>query len=126
MVRPPRREHAAPGRARGVVTISKNSNVATGAEGERNAHEVLDVVASTLGVEASDLLIGSTGVIGRQYPMDTVRSFLSTLPNATFDASLRSRDERWASVTSMTSTPSPHQRASYAPTRSTCPRTTIR
>ena len=82
------REHAATGRARGVVTISKNSNVATGPEGDRNAREVLDAVASAVGVDAHDLLIGSTGVIGRQYPMDAVREFLPSVRDAVFDATV--------------------------------------
>src|SRR5690606_30574976 len=82
------REHAATGRARGVVTISKNSNVATGAEGDRNAREVLDAVAAALTLDPSELLIGSTGVIGRQYPMDTVRAFLPTLREAELTASV--------------------------------------
>jgi glutamate N-acetyltransferase / amino-acid N-acetyltransferase len=83
------RVHAATGRARGVVTISKNSNVATGAEGDRNAGEVLDAVASSLGMPAGDLLIGSTGVIGRQYPMPELRAFLATLPDAAYTASVQ-------------------------------------
>jgi glutamate N-acetyltransferase / amino-acid N-acetyltransferase len=82
------REHAATGRSRGVVTISKNSNVATGVEGERNAREVLDAVAAALDLDARDLLIGSTGVIGRQYPMDTVRQFLPRLRDARYDATV--------------------------------------
>jgi glutamate N-acetyltransferase/amino-acid N-acetyltransferase len=82
------RVHAATGRARGVVTISKNSNVATGVEGDRNAGEVLAAVASALDLDPSDLLIGSTGVIGRQYPMPELRSFLAGLPSATYDASV--------------------------------------
>lgn len=82
------REHAATGRARGVVTISKNSNVATGEEGERNAREVLEAVAHATGLDVHELLIGSTGVIGRQYPMDRVRAFLQSLPKRRFDASV--------------------------------------
>ena len=82
------RVHAATGRARGVVTISKNSNVATGVDGDHNAGEVLHAVASSLAIDDTDLLIGSTGVIGRQYPMTELRSFLATLPRATYDASV--------------------------------------
>lgn len=82
------RWNAASGRARGVVTISKNANVATGEEGERNAREVLERVAGALEVDADDLLIGSTGVIGRRYPMDRVRTYLASLPSAPFDASV--------------------------------------
>jgi glutamate N-acetyltransferase/amino-acid N-acetyltransferase len=82
------RAHAATGRARGVVTISKNANVATGGDGDRNAGEVLEAVASTVGASPTELLIGSTGVIGRQYPMTDLRRFLTTLPDASFDSSV--------------------------------------
>jgi glutamate N-acetyltransferase/amino-acid N-acetyltransferase len=80
------RVHAATGRARGVVTISKNSNVATGDEGERNAMAVLRGVASATGTTPEELLIGSTGVIGRQYPMERIDAFLPTLDDAPFTA----------------------------------------
>jgi glutamate N-acetyltransferase/amino-acid N-acetyltransferase len=82
------RAHAATGRARGVVTISKNANVATGGDGDRNAGEVLEAVASAVGASPTELLIGSTGVIGRQYPMTDLRRFLTTLPDAGFDSSV--------------------------------------
>jgi glutamate N-acetyltransferase/amino-acid N-acetyltransferase len=82
------RVHAATGRARGVVTISKNANVATGGDGDRNAGEVLEAVASAVGASPTELLIGSTGVIGRQYPMTDLRRFLTTLPDAGFDSSV--------------------------------------
>jgi len=74
------REHVASGKARGVVVISKNANVATGDEGLRNAHEVVAGVARTIGCNDNEILIASTGVIGRQYPMDKVRAGLATLP----------------------------------------------
>jgi glutamate N-acetyltransferase/amino-acid N-acetyltransferase len=82
------REHLAAGAARGVVTLSKNANVATGAEGERNARAVLDAVAASVAVPGGALLLGSTGVIGRQYPMDRVRSYLRTLATRPFDATV--------------------------------------
>ncbi len=66
--------------ARAVVVISKNANVATGAEGLRNANEVVGGVAHSLGCAPDDVLIASTGVIGRQYPMDSVRDGLAAIP----------------------------------------------
>ncbi|MFN6118722.1 MAG: bifunctional glutamate N-acetyltransferase/amino-acid acetyltransferase ArgJ [Actinomycetes bacterium] len=66
--------------AQAVVVISKNANVATGPEGLANAEEVVAGVAARLGLDATDVLIASTGVIGRQYPMDRVRSGLAALP----------------------------------------------
>ncbi len=77
------REHAARATTRAMVIISKNSNVATGAQGEANAREVVSSVARHLGCPPHDVLIASTGVIGRQYPMDKLRAGLATLP-ATF------------------------------------------
>lgn len=59
--------------ARAVVVLSKNANVANGPQGRRDAQEVVELVAGVLGCEASDVLIASTGVIGRRYPMDRIR-----------------------------------------------------
>jgi len=82
------REHIADHMARAVVVISKNANVATGDEGLSNAREVVAGVAAALGCDADDVLIASTGVIGRQYPMDRVRTGLASLatPFAGHDA----------------------------------------
>lgn len=74
------REHIANLSARAVVVISKNANVATGAEGMSNAREVVAGVATALACDPTDVLIASTGVIGRQYPMTQVRSGLNSIP----------------------------------------------
>ena len=74
------REHIANLCARAVVVISKNANVATGSEGMSNAREVVAGVATALACNPTDVLIASTGVIGRQYPMVQVRSGLSAIP----------------------------------------------
>jgi glutamate N-acetyltransferase/amino-acid N-acetyltransferase len=65
--------------ARGVVVLSRNANVATGEIGMRQATEVRDGVAAKLGVPADELLIASTGVIGVEYPMDSVRAAIGEL-----------------------------------------------
>jgi len=74
------REHIANLCARAVVVISKNANVATGSEGMSNAREVVAGVATALTCDPTDVLIASTGVIGRQYPMAQVRNGLSAIP----------------------------------------------
>lgn len=74
------RRNVADHRAQAVVVISKNANVATGPEGLANAEEVVSGIAARLGIDPGDVLIASTGVIGRQYPMDRVRSGLAALP----------------------------------------------
>ena len=70
------RDHARDGRAQAVVVISKNANVATGVEGLANTHEVVAGIADAVGCAEDDVLIASTGVIGRQYPMGRVRAGL--------------------------------------------------
>lgn len=74
------RRHVADHRAQAVVVVSKNANVATGAEGLANAEELARGVAERLGIAADDVLVASTGVIGRQYPMDRVRAGIAALP----------------------------------------------
>jgi glutamate N-acetyltransferase/amino-acid N-acetyltransferase len=75
------REHISSHTAKAVVVISKNANVATGDMGMSNAREVVAGVSSALGCDTHDVLIASTGVIGRQYPMDKVRASLAALPS---------------------------------------------
>lgn len=74
------REVARRDTARGVVVIARNANVATGPEGLANALEVRTGLARAVEVEPLDLVLASTGVIGRQYPMEKVRAFLSDVP----------------------------------------------
>ncbi|KHF44086.1 bifunctional glutamate N-acetyltransferase/amino-acid acetyltransferase ArgJ [Saccharomonospora viridis] len=87
------REAAAQGRARAVVVLARNANVATGKEGMDNAVEIRQSVARTLGITPEELLIASTGVIGVQYPMPRVREVLGRLTwpfgGADFEAAAR-------------------------------------
>ena len=87
------RELGAAGHTRGVVVVSKNSNVATGEQGMRNAQELVSAVAARLGCGDNELVVASTGVIGRQYPMDRVRTGIAALPTQLTgtDASLVAR-----------------------------------
>jgi len=80
------RPRATSGRARAIVVIAKNANVANGDQGLRDAEEVTAGVAAAVGVAADEVLIASTGVIGRPYPMDLLRSHLSVVGGAPFDA----------------------------------------
>jgi glutamate N-acetyltransferase/amino-acid N-acetyltransferase len=82
------RESIASNQARAVVVISKNSNVATGDEGLNNAREVVAGVAKAIGCDTKHVLIASTGVIGRQYPMQNVRSGLAAIPKTFAETSV--------------------------------------
>jgi glutamate N-acetyltransferase/amino-acid N-acetyltransferase len=64
------------GRLRGVVVNSKISNVATGEQGLRNARRMGELAAAELGVPAAEVLMSSTGVIGRQLPMERIEAGL--------------------------------------------------
>jgi glutamate N-acetyltransferase/amino-acid N-acetyltransferase len=83
------RPRAVSGRARAVVVVARNANVATGPQGLRDAQEVTAAVAAAVGIPVEEVLIASTGVIGRPYPMDLLRAYLSGLPRARFDADAR-------------------------------------
>jgi len=75
------REHVADGRARAMVVVSKNANVATGPQGMADAEELVAGVAARLGCAPSEVLIASTGVIGRAYPMDRIRAGVAGIPS---------------------------------------------
>ena len=76
------RRNAAGNHLQAVVVVSKNANVATGAEGLANAEELGRGVAIAAGCDESEVLVTSTGVIGRQYPMERISAHLSKLATA--------------------------------------------
>lgn len=80
------RARLATGSARAVVVVAKNANVANGERGDQDAEEVTALVAGALDLEPDEVLVASTGVIGRPYPMPLLRSHLSALRGAPFDA----------------------------------------
>ena len=92
------REHVRDGRLRAALVVSKNANVATGPQGAANAAELADGVGRALGCPAADVLVTSTGVIGRQYPMERIRAHLATLPGGPYPVT----DARTAATAMMT------------------------
>jgi glutamate N-acetyltransferase/amino-acid N-acetyltransferase len=74
------REHLSSHKAQVVVVISKNANVANGPTGLQHAREITELVAGRIGCSPQDVLIASTGVIGRVYPIDNVRRGIAALP----------------------------------------------
>ena len=75
------RDHVSNGLAQAVVVISKNSNVATGQAGHDDAVEVATGIGGRLGADPTDVVVTSTGVIGRRYPIDRVRAGIAALPS---------------------------------------------
>jgi glutamate N-acetyltransferase / amino-acid N-acetyltransferase len=75
------RAQVADGQAVAVVVISKNANVATGTQGHADAIEVAQRVAGRLGCAPTDVVVTSTGVIGRPYPIERIRAGISAVPS---------------------------------------------
>ena len=73
------RAHLTDGRARAVVVISKNANVATGAVGAANAEELARLTAHVVGCDTTEVIVASTGVIGVRYPMGRIRRYMTDL-----------------------------------------------
>lgn len=58
--------------ARAVVINSGNANACTGEQGLRDAERMAALVAEKIGCAGDDVLVCSTGVIGRLLPMDRI------------------------------------------------------
>jgi glutamate N-acetyltransferase / amino-acid N-acetyltransferase len=58
--------------ARGVVICSGNANACTGQRGLDDARRMADLAAETVGCRAEQMLVCSTGVIGRHLPMPDI------------------------------------------------------
>lgn len=71
------RDNLKDSQAQAIVVISKNANVANGSVGIADAKEVLQLVAAEIGIAAHNIVIASTGVIGRRYPIEKIRTGLS-------------------------------------------------
>ncbi len=74
------RRHVASGTAQAAVVVSKNANVANGPAGADDAEALVAAVAGRLGCSPDDVLLASTGVIGRRYPMDRILTGVAAMP----------------------------------------------
>jgi glutamate N-acetyltransferase/amino-acid N-acetyltransferase len=70
--------HVADGRARAVLLNAGSANVCTGPDGVELAERSAQAVAQSLGCEATEVLLCSTGVIGVPIP---ATPFLATIPD---------------------------------------------
>ncbi len=64
------------GKLSAIVTNSGNANCFTGKEGLKDANNMTDLVAKKIGVKPEDVVVGSTGVIGRKMPMETINNLI--------------------------------------------------
>jgi glutamate N-acetyltransferase/amino-acid N-acetyltransferase len=76
------RATVAGGSARAFVANSGNANACTGAQGEADAREMAALTAAQLGLAPTDVLVASTGIIGRTLAMDRVRAGIAAAASA--------------------------------------------
>lgn len=62
-----------------IIVNSGNANACTGKQGMKDAVEMAEITAKTLGVKADRVYVCSTGVIGTPMPMDRIRSKITEL-----------------------------------------------
>ena len=65
--------HLKGNRVRALVVCSGNANACTGAQGFRDALQMAKLTADRLDLDPNQVLVGTTGVIGRYLPMDAVK-----------------------------------------------------
>jgi glutamate N-acetyltransferase/amino-acid N-acetyltransferase len=100
------RAHVADGRLQAFVINSKNANVATGKLGEEHIMAVVEAVAAELGIASRDILPSSTGVIGRQLPVERM---LKAIPG--LQADMRENELEVAAQAIMTTDTHPKVRS---------------
>lgn len=66
-------------RSQAVIVNSGIANACTGAEGMEYCRETAEEAAKILGIDAKGVLIGSTGVIGMQLPIDRIKEGIAKL-----------------------------------------------
>lgn len=67
------------GLSHGVVVNSGNANACTGPQGFEDAWEMINLTAQMMEVEPEKVMVCSTGLIGRQLPMDKLREGIPQL-----------------------------------------------
>ena len=73
------RERLKSGRAQAVIVNSGNANCATGELGLLNAYRMTELAAQKLGLENEMVLCSSTGIIGRQLPMEKIEAGVAAI-----------------------------------------------
>lgn len=68
------KEVVATGTAHAIVANAGCANACTGQQGLDDAYKMAQIAADELGVNADDVIVGSTGVIGVNLPMDKLKT----------------------------------------------------
>ena len=65
-------------RVQAFVVVSGNANACTGAQGFKDALQMAKLTADRLDLDPDQVLVGTTGVIGRYLPMDAVKAGIAS------------------------------------------------
>jgi glutamate N-acetyltransferase/amino-acid N-acetyltransferase len=65
--------------ASAIVINSGNANACTGAQGIAHVNEMRDLVAREMAINADDVMVASTGVIGKLLPMERITAAIPSL-----------------------------------------------
>jgi len=71
--------HLRAGDTRAIIANSGNANACTGSTGIQNARRMTQAVARQLGLKERQILVCSTGRIGRDLPIEKIEQFMPTL-----------------------------------------------
>lgn len=71
------RAQLAKGSARALLVISKNANVATGAQGEADLERLLETLSHELAIAPDEIQTAATGVIGQRLPVERIAACLA-------------------------------------------------
>jgi len=85
------REHLKDGKARAIICNSGNANACT-SNGMEVAAEMCRLVADQLDIDASDVVVASTGVIGQELPIEPIAAGLPSLVKGLGDSSIKAAE----------------------------------
>ena len=71
--------HLGAANPRAIVVNAGNANCCTGARGAQNARQMANLAAQKLGLQAEEVLVCSTGIIGHQLPMEKVEAAIGKI-----------------------------------------------
>ncbi len=73
--------HLSNGKAQAIAVNSGFANVCTGKKGIKDAEDTARYVAGDIGINANDVLVASTGLIGAYLPMDRIKKGVKGIKN---------------------------------------------
>ena len=78
------KENIANGKAQAVIANSGNANACTGEQGAKVARKMASLAADVLGINSGDVIVYSTGVIGRHLPVEKIEKNIHSLKDGLY------------------------------------------